>query len=95
MRCSAGTYVRSLGRDLAEALGTKAVMTSLARTEIGGFTLDNARPWNDFKVVDREELESWLLDPFTALPAVRVVGSPPPTVASCCWGVASARSVAA
>lgn len=73
MRCSAGTYVRSLGRDLAEALGTKAVMTSLARTEIGGFTLDNARPWNDFKVVDREELESWLLDPFTALPAVRVV----------------------
>lgn len=42
IRCGSGTYVRSLGRDLAEALGTAAVMSNLVRTEIGDFTLATA-----------------------------------------------------
>ena len=42
VRCSAGTYVRSLGRDLAEWLGTGAVMSELVRTEIGPFDIENA-----------------------------------------------------
>jgi tRNA pseudouridine55 synthase len=42
VRCGAGTYVRSLGRDLAESLGTGAVMSALVRTEIGPFHIDNA-----------------------------------------------------
>ena len=37
MECSGGTYVRSLGRDLAESLGTSAVMSGLTRTAIGAF----------------------------------------------------------
>ncbi len=37
IRCGSGTYVRSLGRDLAEALGTAAVMSALTRTAIGEF----------------------------------------------------------
>jgi len=37
IRCGSGTYVRSFGRDLAEALGTGAVMSALTRTAIGGF----------------------------------------------------------
>jgi len=37
LRCGSGTYVRSLGRDLAEALGTAAVMSALTRTAIGDF----------------------------------------------------------
>lgn len=36
--CSRGTYVRSVGRDLATALGTSAVMSSLCRTAVGNFT---------------------------------------------------------
>jgi tRNA pseudouridine55 synthase len=40
--CGSGTYVRSLGRDLAESLGTAAVMSALVRTEIGEFRLSNA-----------------------------------------------------
>ncbi|MEK6248764.1 MAG: tRNA pseudouridine(55) synthase TruB [Planctomycetales bacterium] len=40
--CSSGTYIRSLGRDLAETLGTQAVMSALARTAIGGFRLEDA-----------------------------------------------------
>ncbi len=42
IRCGSGTYVRSLGRDLAAALGTAAVMSALERTEIGPFTVDTA-----------------------------------------------------
>jgi tRNA pseudouridine55 synthase len=36
--CSSGTFIRAIGRDLAEALGTKAVMESLVRTAVGPFT---------------------------------------------------------
>jgi len=42
IRCGSGTYIRSLGRDLAEQLGTKAVMSSLSRTAIGDFQISNA-----------------------------------------------------
>ncbi len=38
MACGKGTYVRSLARDLAEALGTKGHVTFLRRTAVGGFT---------------------------------------------------------
>ena len=40
--CGGGTYVRSLGRDLAESLGTGAVMSALTRTAIGEFKLEAA-----------------------------------------------------
>jgi tRNA pseudouridine55 synthase len=40
--CGSGTYVRSLGRDLAESLGTAAVMSALVRTRIGDFSIENA-----------------------------------------------------
>ncbi len=42
IECGSGTYVRSLGRDLAESLGTSAVMSDLVRTAIGGFRLEEA-----------------------------------------------------
>jgi tRNA pseudouridine55 synthase len=42
IECGSGTYVRALGRDLAEALGTGTVMSSLERTAIGGFRAQNA-----------------------------------------------------
>lgn len=40
--CGSGTYIRLLGRDLAESLGTSAVMSALVRTSIGGFVLADA-----------------------------------------------------
>lgn len=42
IECGSGTYVRSLGRDLAESLGTAAVMSALLRTSIGDFRIDEA-----------------------------------------------------
>lgn len=45
--CGSGTYIRSLGRDLAESLGTAAVMSSLERTAIGDFTVESAMDLRD------------------------------------------------
>lgn len=44
VECGTGTYVRSLGRDLARAVGTDAVMSALERTAIGPFSLATAIP---------------------------------------------------
>lgn len=40
IECGGGTYIRSLGRDLAELLGTAAVMSALQRTSIGPFRVE-------------------------------------------------------
>lgn len=40
--CSKGTYIRSMARDLGEALGVGAYMAELCRTRIGKYTLENA-----------------------------------------------------
>jgi len=45
--CSKGTYVRSLARDLGEALGCGATLTALRRTRSGRFSLADAVPLTD------------------------------------------------
>jgi tRNA pseudouridine55 synthase len=50
MECSTGTYVRSLGRDLAQAIGTEAVLSELTRTAIGCFPLSEACPLRELTV---------------------------------------------
>lgn len=47
--CSSGTYIRSLARDLGEALDTKAYLTKLSRTAIGTFKLADAVTLTDLK----------------------------------------------
>ncbi|MDQ3128521.1 MAG: tRNA pseudouridine(55) synthase TruB [Chloroflexota bacterium] len=42
VECSAGTYVRSLARDLGEAVGSAAYLGALTRTASGPFTLEMA-----------------------------------------------------
>ena len=63
VRCSAGTYIRSLARDLGEHLGCGAALARLRRTETLGFDLSTA--------VNLERLASGplppLLDPLLAL----------------------------
>ena len=69
INCGGGTYIRSLARDIAAALGTKAVMSSLLRTKSGVFTLDKAIP---FSLLESdppiEELEKWLIPTESVLP---------------------------
>ena len=42
VRCSKGTYVRTLCHDIGQALGCGGCMSSLRRTVAAGFTLDDA-----------------------------------------------------
>jgi len=42
VECSSGTYIRRLGEDIAKALGTRGHLTSLRRTAIGDYRVDNA-----------------------------------------------------
>ena len=41
-RCGKGTYIRSLGRDMAEELGTCGYISELRRISVGPMTTDNA-----------------------------------------------------
>jgi tRNA pseudouridine55 synthase len=40
--CGRGTYVRSIARDLGEALGTGGYLTQLRRTRVGAFAVESA-----------------------------------------------------
>jgi tRNA pseudouridine55 synthase len=47
VRCSAGTYIRALARDLGEALGTGGHLVALRRTVSGPFTTSDAVTWDE------------------------------------------------
>lgn len=40
---SSGTYIRTLGEDLGQALGTSAYLTALRRTKIGPYSIESAQ----------------------------------------------------
>ncbi len=69
--CGSGTYVRSLGRDIARRLGTEAVMASLTRTAIGCFHLEDAleiKKRDDPHPLNRPECTQFLRPFFDAVP---------------------------
>ena len=49
MECSAGTYIRSLARDLGDALGCGAALASLRRTAALGFSLSECVTLEDLR----------------------------------------------
>jgi len=49
IRCSKGTYIRALARDIGEALGCRGYLTDLQRTQVGEFTLANCQEIDDFE----------------------------------------------
>lgn len=56
--CGAGTYIRSLGRDIALKLNSLATMTSLVRTRLGVFNLEDSI---DIKDCETEFIHSRLM----------------------------------
>jgi tRNA pseudouridine55 synthase len=67
IRCSSGTYVRSIGRDLAERLRTAAVMSALMRTAIGPFRIEDAM---NARSPDEARLRAHLQSPLAAVPGM-------------------------
>ena len=57
VRCSKGTYIRTLCEDLGNALGTGAAMQSLLRTRVGQFTLDEALTLDEVERIAKTESE--------------------------------------
>jgi tRNA pseudouridine55 synthase len=57
--CSSGTYIRALARDVGSALGVGGHLTSLRRTRVGRFGLDQARSLDD--LAEQPRL-NWTLD---------------------------------
>ncbi|MFK7926262.1 MAG: tRNA pseudouridine(55) synthase, partial [Bacteroidia bacterium] len=55
IRCSKGTYIRSLAHDLGQALGVGAYITELKRTRIGEHKLEDA--WRLEEFVDKVNSE--------------------------------------
>ncbi|MBU6511308.1 MAG: tRNA pseudouridine(55) synthase TruB [Betaproteobacteria bacterium] len=61
VRCGKGTYIRSLARDIGDALGCGAHLAGLRRTRSGGFDLAQARPLEQVREAAREQARAWLL----------------------------------
>lgn len=54
VRCSKGTYIRSLAHEYGLALGSGAYLSALRRTKIGDFNVDNAVEPEEFREMLRE-----------------------------------------
>ncbi len=75
VRCSSGTYVRALARDLGRGLGVGAHLTELVRDAVGEFSLESAVPLDD--LADRDSVERNLVSPALALSHLPAVSVPP------------------
>ncbi len=67
--CSSGTYIRSLAHDVGRELGLGAHLSSLRRTRVGPFSLENARTLHaldELSPADRTSVPSWI--PLSAIP---------------------------
>ena len=56
--CGSGTYIRSIGRDIAESLGTIATMTSLIRTKIDSVIVENC---TDISKIDKDNVLNYIV----------------------------------
>lgn len=70
VRCSAGTYMRSIAHDLGQTLGCGAFLYRLRRIASGDFTLHQARSLEELERLKAEErLNEALVPPAELLPA--------------------------
>jgi tRNA pseudouridine55 synthase len=72
--CGSGTYIRTLGRDIARSLGTDAVMSALRREAIGSFSMTTSLP---AEAITLESIQANLLPPILAvgdMPQIVVTG---------------------
>lgn len=67
VECAKGTYIRAMARDLAKALGTKGHVGALHRSQVGGFSEEDAIELSAFEDAELAERDSMLLPVATAL----------------------------
>jgi len=75
VRCSKGTYIRTLAEDIGEALGCGAHLSALRRTACGPLTLDSALTLEQLAEMTEDQRDAALRDADTLLadwPLVRL-----------------------
>lgn len=76
VKCSKGTYIRTLCHDIGQALSCGAVMTSLVRTRVGSFSIEEAKTLSELQALaDTGSLHNVITpveEMFRELPAVTV-----------------------
>jgi len=82
VRCSRGTYVRSLCHDVGQALGCGGTLASLRRTFVGRYSVEDALPVDAFQEPKDVERRLLSLDTVLDLPVVVVRPEGRPAVAS-------------
>ena len=61
VRCSKGTYIRTLCHDIGQMLGCGGVMTALRRTRVGSYDVRDAHTVSALSEMERDDAESLLL----------------------------------
>ena len=61
VRCSKGTYIRTLCHDIGAALGCGGVMSALRRTAVGGYRVEDAHTMDELCALPREAAQRLLL----------------------------------
>ena len=61
VHCSSGTYIRTLCKDIGEALGCGGIMATLCRSEAGGFSIDKSYSIPKLEEMTEEERISLLI----------------------------------
>jgi tRNA pseudouridine55 synthase len=79
IRCSSGTYIRALARDLGAALGTGGHLTALRRTAVGPYDLAQAHTLQELEDQKRQNLP---IERTEATLASEFPGHPEPTPAA-------------
>ena len=76
VKCSKGTYIRTLAEDIGHTLGCGATVKELRRTEAGQFVLANARIIEKLQAMESDEdLQALLIavdKPLQSMPAIQV-----------------------
>ena len=67
VRCTSGTYIRTLAHDIGERLGVGAHLVELRRTAVGHFRLQDALKLDAVQAMSREDLRAGLISPFGML----------------------------
>jgi len=73
VRCSKGTYIRTLAEDIGRSLGCGAHLTALRRTRVGDLSIEQAVALDGLGDLAEAERGRWLLPPDTLLQSLHAV----------------------
>ncbi len=88
--CGAGTYIRSIARDLGTALGTVATLSALDRTSSNGFSLDQSHTFPELAdLIHSQPLKSLILPPDSGIAHLSPITLPDEIALRWCQGRAA------